>query len=120
MVRRPKTYSEFWPFYLGEHSRSGTRALHLCGTLLGLILLLAAVVASEWRFVPAAIAAGYAFAWIGHVLIERNWPATLKYPLWSFISDFRMLGLWLNGRLNEELKRHGVNGSGPEPPAKIP
>ena len=32
---RYQTYGEFWPFYLGEHNRAGTRALRLLGTVLG-------------------------------------------------------------------------------------
>jgi hypothetical protein len=102
------TYGEFWAFYLGEHSRAGTRTLHFLGTLLGLGLLAAAVVAWDWRLLLAALVAGYGFAWLGHAFVERNRPATFRYPLWSFLSDFRMLGCWLTGRLANELARHGV------------
>ena len=41
-------------------------------------------------------------------IVERNKPATFSYPLWSFISDFRMFFLWLIGALDRELQRHGV------------
>ncbi len=111
---RYKTYAEFWPFYLAEHSRAGTRALHFIGTLLGLGLLAAALLAWDWRLLSAALVAGYGFAWLGHALIERNPPATFRYPLWSFLGDFRMLGCWLTGRLTGELARHGIGD--PEPP----
>ena len=108
MERRAETYRDFWPLYLAEHRRPGTRRLHFLGTGLGLGLLAAAAVLAEWRLVPAAIVAGYAFAWIGHAFIERNRPATFTHPLWSLISDFRMFGLWLAGRLAPELRRHGL------------
>ena len=96
MSVRSKTYREFWPRYLAEHSRPGTRNLHFLGTGLGLTLL-------------AALLAGYGFAWIGHAVVERNRPATFTHPLWSFISDFRMFGLWLRGRLGGELRSHGLD-----------
>ena len=110
---RLKTYAEFWPYYLGEHRRPGTRALHFFGTLLGLALLAAAVVAWDWRLLIAALVAGYGFAWLGHIFIEKNRPATFRYPLWSFVSDFRMLDCWLAGRLAGELARHGISEQDP-------
>jgi len=105
---RLTSYSDFWPYYLSEHRRPATRALHYLGTGLGLALLAAAVLTADWRLLPAALVAGYAFAWIGHATVERNRPATFRYPLWSFVSDFRMFGFWLAGRLGRELERHGI------------
>ncbi len=115
-----QSYREFWPFYLGEHSRPGTRALHLFGTLLALALLALGAIMGDWRLLAAAILSGYAFAWIGHAFIEHNRPATFRHPLWSFISDFRMLGLWLARRLEGELQRHGVTRAGGRPPPSGP
>lgn len=111
---RCRTYAEFWPFYLGEHRRAGTRALHFFGTGLGLLLLAAGALIPDWRLLVAAPLAGYGFAWLGHAAIERNRPATFRHPLWSFLSDFRMLGFWLAGRLEDEQARHGIGG--PEAP----
>ncbi len=108
MARLAASYREFWPIYLREHSRPATRGLHYLGTGLGLALLAAAAITADWRLVPAALVAGYAFAWIGHALVERNRPATFSHPLWSFVSDFRMFGLWASGRLGRELARHGL------------
>ena len=108
MARLAASYREFWPIYLREHSRPATRGLHYLGTGLGLALLAAAIATGDWRLLPAALVAGYAFAWIGHAAIERNRPATFSHPLWSFVSDFRMFGLWASGRLGRELARHGL------------
>jgi hypothetical protein len=96
---RSKTYREFWPRYLDEHRRRATRILHVTGSGLGLVLLAGAVAAADWRPAVAALVCGYAFAWIGHALVEHNRPATFSHPWWSFISDFRMLFTWLAGRL---------------------
>ena len=105
MEGRAKSYREFWPIYLAEHSRPVTRGLHYLGTGLGLVLLAAALMTADWRLAAAALVSGYGFAWIGHAFVEKNRPATFTHPLWSIISDFRMFGLWLAGRLARELER---------------
>jgi hypothetical protein len=55
-----------------------------------------------------ALVSGYLFAWIGHFFVEKNRPATFTYPFWSFVSDFRMFGVWLSGRMGRELERHQI------------
>src|SRR5215210_8847721 len=103
--REMKTFEEFWPFYVREHSRPGTRALHLAGTLAGTALLVGLAATGRWRWLPVALVPGYAAAWAGHFLVEKNRPATFKYPLWSFMADQKMFGLMLTGRMEEEIKR---------------
>ncbi len=105
MSKRPTTYAEFWPYYLAEHMSPATRVCHYAGTMLGMLLLALAIATADWRLLPAALLAGYGLAWLGHLVFERNRPATLRYPLWSFASDFRMLGLFLAGRLEAERRR---------------
>jgi hypothetical protein len=100
-----RTYREFWPFYLNEHSRPETRALHIAGTGLAIALLLAALIAANAWLAGIAVLAGYGPAWLAHFLVEKNRPATFRYPVWSLISDFRMAGTWLAGNLHRELKR---------------
>jgi hypothetical protein len=101
-------YKSFWPVYLAAHSQPATRIVHLCGTGLAILLLLAAVVLRNPWLVLAAILAGYAFAWFAHGVVEHNKPATFGHPFWSLFSDLRMLALGLAGRLDLELARHGI------------
>lgn len=105
MSEHPSTYEEFWLHYLREHAQPGTRALHFTGTGLALLLLVLAVVLGSWWLVLAAIVAGYGVAWLGHLFVEKNRPATFGHPLWSLMSDFRMLWFWLAGRLEDELAK---------------
>jgi len=110
MSRRFARYDDFWLHYLGEHRRPRTRALHFLGTGLGIALLVAAALSGRWWLVVAAPVVGYACAWLGHGLIEGNRPATFGHPVWSLVSDVRMLGLFLTGRLAAELARAGCGG----------
>ncbi|WP_338663078.1 DUF962 domain-containing protein [Pararoseomonas sp. SCSIO 73927] len=108
MAQRIATYAEFWPYYLREHADPRTRHVHVLGTVLGVGLFLAGLLTGRWWLVLAGLVSGYLFAWVSHMTIERNRPATFTYPLWSLGSDLRMAGFYLTGRLDVELRRAGV------------
>jgi len=95
---RYKSFSEFWPFYIAEHSRGGTRWLHLIGTVSGLGLTVYFIAIGRWWLFLLGLVPGYGCAWLAHILIEKNRPATFKYPLWSFVGDYKMIALMLTGR----------------------
>ena len=100
-----QTYSEFWDFYVQEHSKPLTRVLHFVGTSLGLILLAWFIWRGTWYYIPLCFVTGYAFAWFAHFVVEKNKPATFQYPLWSFISDYKMMWYMLTGRMTREVER---------------
>ena len=85
-----RSFSEFYPFYLTEHSNRVSRRLHFIGTSVSLGLLIAAANRHSWALVVLALVQGYALAWIGHFFFEHNRPATFRHPLWSFMGDWRM------------------------------
>ena len=100
-----ETYAQFWDFYVREHSKPLTRWVHFLGTAVGLALLTYFVATGRWYFFPVFAVVGYAFAWFAHFVIEKNRPATFKYPLWSFISDFKMIWFMITGRMGAEVER---------------
>ena len=102
------TYGEFWPHYLAAHADPRCRAMHYAGTLAALGLLGHGARDGRLALGCRRAGVGYAPAWFGHAVFERNRPATFGHPLWSLVSDFRMLGLFLTGRLAGELSRHRI------------
>ena len=96
---RYQSFAEFWPFYVAEHSQPATRVLHLIGTTLGVALVVYFIATGRWWLILLALVPGYGFAWLAHFLVEKNRPATFKYPLWSLMGDYKMIGLMLTGRM---------------------
>jgi hypothetical protein len=93
-----RTFREFYPFYLSEHSNAVSRRLHFMGTTLALVLLVAAIVTRTGWLAAIAPIEGYAFAWIGHFFFEHNKPATFQYPGFSLMGDWRLWWDMLTGR----------------------
>lgn len=106
MAARIGSYAEFWPFYLGEHSKRATRAFHYIGTAMIFVVIGIAAWTEAWWSLVLTLPALYAFAWFSHFFIEHNKPATFTYPAWSLLSDLRMSALALTGRLGHELEKY--------------
>lgn len=64
-------FSEFYPFYLSQHANRTCRRLHFAGTTLGVVAILHALSTLNAWWLAAGLAAGYLFAWIGHMLVGR-------------------------------------------------
>ena len=94
-----KTFAEFYPFYLQEHSNRTCRRLHFIGTSLSLLFLIGLVVTGHIWYLVAAFISGYGFAWIGHFVFEKNRPASFKRPLFSFRGDWVMWRDMLTGKI---------------------
>lgn len=99
------SFTEFWPFYVAEHSKPATRWLHLIGTSGGIALVIYFIATGRWWLFFLGLIPGYGCAWLAHFLIEKNKPATFKYPLWSFMGDYKMIFLMLTGRMRDEVDR---------------
>lgn len=103
--QRFKSFEEFWPFYVLEHSNKTNRILHFVGTSAALTILGAAAIKRKPGLIPLALVAGYGCAWVGHFMVEGNRPATFKYPLWSLMGDFKMWSKMVRGKMDREVER---------------
>lgn len=96
----PSIKQNFYDFYLNEHQNMACRRLHFAGSSFGLLGLAKSVKDRSPAPLLKGIAAGYACAWVGHFFFEKNKPASFKFPLKSFASDFRMYSDVLRGNLS--------------------
>jgi hypothetical protein len=103
--RRLASFREFWPFYVREHARPLTRGLHYVGTSGVIASVAAALLVGPLTLLLLAPLFGYGFAWAAHFLVEKNRPATFRYPFWSLAADFVMFGKMLRGQMREEARR---------------
>lgn len=85
-----KSFKEFYPFYLSEHSHPLNRLLHVFGTGFAIGIIFVALSLKAYFYLPLSLLSGYAFAWFGHFIIEKNRPATFTYPFYSFLGDWVM------------------------------
>jgi hypothetical protein len=95
-----KSFEEFYPYYLLQHGNTTSRRLHFIGLMLAL-LWLGLVIAcglNSW-YLLFCLVFGYGAGFIGHFVFEKNKPATFKYPLYSFVSDFAMAKDILTGKI---------------------
>lgn len=102
-------WESFWPFYLAEHNERRNRRVHVIGTTVAVAWILAAIALLNPWFLLGALVSGYAFAWFGHAVFQKNRPATFSYPIKSFVSDWRLWAVSLLGKADAEYVKHGID-----------
>ena len=108
MAKTIASYEEFWPFYLGEHSKPATRAFHYAGVVGFFAAVLYAEGSGNWWALFATLPVLYALAWFSHFVIEHNKPATFTYPAWSLVSDFKMFACAVTDRIGSEMEKYQI------------
>ncbi len=103
-----KTLEEFYPFYLSQHRNNLNRLLHAIGTTLGILNCLNAIFTMRIIFILTGLVSAYGCAWVGHFFFEKNKPATFKYPLMSFKSDFIMFKDIITGQIPGKFKKYNI------------
>ncbi|MEO8998524.1 MAG: DUF962 domain-containing protein [Rhodanobacter sp.] len=94
------SFTEFYPFYLSEHSNRTCRRLHFIGSTLVIAVVVLALLSGQPGWLWLAPVFGYGCAWIGHYGYEKNRPATFKHPLYSLLGDWVMYGEMLRGKVS--------------------
>jgi hypothetical protein len=94
-----RSFAEFYPFYLGEHSNRTCRRLHFVGSSLALACLTLVFATGSLAWLLAGLLCGYGLAWLGHFGFEKNKPASFSRPLYSFMGDWVMFRDLLTGRI---------------------
>jgi hypothetical protein len=109
-----KDFRSFWYFYLSQHMRTGTRAVHYVGTTVIWIATATAVAdhfldflglgAARWWLIPGALVYMYVTAFISHWTIEKNQPATFVYPWYSIFGDLYMYWRMTNRGITQDVQ----------------
>jgi hypothetical protein len=93
------SFRTFYPFYLGEHRNRSCRRLHFAGTSLLLATVAYALISGNYSSLWLMPVFGYGCAWLGHLVFEKNRPATFKAPFYSLLGDFVMYKDLLTGKI---------------------
>jgi hypothetical protein len=94
-----RSFAEFYPYYLGQHSNRTCRRLHFVGSTLALVCLGMLLTTGNPLWLLAGVVVAYGFAWVGHFGFEKNRPATFKRPLYSVMGDWVMYKDIWTGRI---------------------
>ncbi len=94
-----KSFTDYYPFHLSEHRSANCRRLHFLGSLGALFCLAKMLATSNLWWLVVALAWGYGLAWAGHHLFEKDHPASLRQPFYSFCGDWVMFRDILIGRI---------------------
>jgi hypothetical protein len=97
---RYQTFSEFYPWYLGQHADRRCRRAHFLGTSCAIAAIAQYIDSMNPWWLLAALIGGYGGAWIGHFFFEHNRPASFAQPLYSFRADWVMYWQMLTGKLS--------------------
>ncbi len=97
-MERYKSFEDFYPYYISEHDHKYTKLMHFIGTSISTYFLIKFILSFNFLFILYALLSGYGFAWVGHFFIEKNKPATFKYPFYSLIGDHKMYLEILQGK----------------------
>lgn len=98
-MSKGETFAEYYKYYLTLHQNKINRWLHVAGQCVTILVLACAFLAKSWLLLLLVPLAVYPFAWIGHLVFEKNKPAAWSHPVWAKMCDWVMLKDIITGRL---------------------
>ena len=98
-MKNEGTFAEYYQYYLTLHQNKINRWLHVVGQCVTLSLLVYALATQTWLLLLLVPFVVYPFAWVGHLVFEKNQPAAWTNPLWAKACDWVMLKDLLTGKL---------------------
>tara|TARA_R110002073_G_scaffold186372_1_gene344936 strand:- start:234 stop:533 length:300 start_codon:yes stop_codon:yes gene_type:complete len=98
-MKNEGTFAEYYEYYLTLHQNNVNRWLHVAGQCVTLSLLVYALATQTWLLLLLVPFVVYPFAWVGHLVFEKNQPAAWTKPLWAKACDWVMLKDLLTGKL---------------------
>ncbi len=99
-----QSLNDFWPAFLSTHLHPKSRKMHLIGNLVFFTCLFFSLLLGKWSLFFAGFS-GYLFAWYGHFVYEKGFPATFHDPIKSALCDFKMIGYIFAGEIDKEIER---------------
>jgi len=102
--RKYTSIKDFYPYYLTQHKNTANRILHFIGTGLFGLCFITAMLFHKFAFFALMPVVGFGFAWIGHIVFEKNKPAKLKFLFFTLMSDFILFGDLIMGRQSFKVK----------------
>jgi hypothetical protein len=98
-MKNERTFAEYYEYYLTLHQNNVNRWLHVAGQCVTLSLLVYALATQTWLLLLLVPFVVYPFAWVGHLVFEKNQPAAWTRPIWAKACDWVMLKDILTGKL---------------------
>tara|TARA_R100001129_G_scaffold116557_1_gene80443 strand:+ start:490 stop:792 length:303 start_codon:yes stop_codon:yes gene_type:complete len=98
-MAEPKTFKEYYQYYLTLHQNKTNRRLHVLGQLATVTTVAIAIINQIWLLLLLVPFVVYPFAWLGHLHFEKNKPAAWSKPLWAKACDWVMLKDILTGKI---------------------
>lgn len=98
-MSKEETFAEYYKYYLTLHQNKINRWLHVAGQCVTILVLTYTLLTKSWLLLFLVPLVVYPFAWLGHIVFEKNEPAAWSRPLWAKACDWVMLKDIITGRL---------------------